>query len=104
MFRLGFALIALVGFAASAQAHPHVWVITQTELIYAPDGSVTGMRHAWTFDDMYSEYATQGITPKTKGTFTRDELQSLAEENAVALKELEYFSFVKTEGKNRKDL
>jgi hypothetical protein len=33
-------------------------------LIYAPDGSITGVRHAWTFDDMFSTYALQGIKTK----------------------------------------
>ncbi|HET9415042.1 MAG TPA: DUF1007 family protein, partial [Pseudolabrys sp.] len=42
-------LAALLSFAASSlvQAHPHVWVTMQTELVYAPDGSITGIRHAW---------------------------------------------------------
>ena len=37
-------LIALLILAAGslAQAHPHVWVTMQTELVYAPDGSITG--------------------------------------------------------------
>ena len=38
--------------ATDAQAHPHVWVTMTTELVYAPDGSATAVRHAWTFDDM----------------------------------------------------
>jgi ABC-type uncharacterized transport system substrate-binding protein len=41
------------------QAHPHVWVTMKTELAYAPDGSVTAVQHAWTFDDMYSAFATE---------------------------------------------
>jgi ABC-type uncharacterized transport system substrate-binding protein len=38
--------------AGPTQAHPHVWVTMTEELLYAPDGSVTGVHHAWTFDDM----------------------------------------------------
>ena len=60
-----FALALLALFAAGkAQAHPHVWVTMKSELVYAPDGSVTGVRHAWTFDDMFSTYATQGLESK----------------------------------------
>ena len=33
--------------------------------MYAPDGTITGIRHAWTFDDMFSAFATQGIDSKT---------------------------------------
>ena len=54
-------LAALVLGASAAQAHPHVWITATSELIYAPDGSVTGVRHAWVFDDMFSAYALQGI-------------------------------------------
>ena len=58
-------------------------------VVYAPDGSVTGVRHAWTFDDMFSTFATQGLESKTKGVFTREELQPLAEVNVSSLKEYE---------------
>ncbi len=46
---------------AAARAHPHIWVTVKSELVYAPDGTLTGVRHAWTFDDMFSVFATQGI-------------------------------------------
>src|ERR1700736_508735 len=46
-----FAWVFALG-AGAAQAHPHVWITASSELVYAPDGSVTGVRHAWTFDDM----------------------------------------------------
>ncbi len=52
---------SLVAATGSAHAHPHVWVTMTEEILYAPDGSVTGVRHAWTFDDMFSAYATQGL-------------------------------------------
>ena len=81
-----------------AQAHPHVWVTMKSELIYAPDGSVTGVRHAWAFDDMFSVFATQGIESKVKGQFTREELAPLAEVNVSSLKEYDYFTFVTADG------
>jgi ABC-type uncharacterized transport system substrate-binding protein len=89
-------LFLLVG---SAQAHPHVWVTMTSTVIYAPDGSVTGVRHAWTFDDMFSTFAVQGLESKQKGIFTREELQPLAEVNVTSLKEYEYFNFAKANGK-----
>ena len=39
--------------ADAATAHPHVWVTMRSELVYAPDGAVTGIRQAWTFDDLF---------------------------------------------------
>ena len=80
-------------------AHPHVWVTMKSEVVYAPDGSVTGMRHAWTFDDMFSAFATQGIESKKKGEFTREELAPLAEVNVTSLKEFDFFTNGKADGK-----
>ncbi|WP_414644150.1 DUF1007 family protein [Bradyrhizobium sp.] len=85
----------------AADAHPHVWVTSTSELVYAPDGSLTGVRHAWTFDDMFSTYALQGVETKAKGVYTREELQPLAQTNVEALKEFDYFSLAKADGKKQ---
>ncbi|MFL6798620.1 MAG: DUF1007 family protein [Xanthobacteraceae bacterium] len=92
-------LTALLLAAGAACAHPHVWVTMKSELVYAPDGSVTGVRHAWTFDDMFSVFATQGIEAKKKGHFTREELAPLAEVNVTSLKEYDFFTTAKANGK-----
>jgi ABC-type uncharacterized transport system substrate-binding protein len=94
------SLIAgLVATATSAQAHPHVWVTMKSEVVYAPDGSVVGVQHAWTFDDMFSAFATQGLESKKKGEFTREELKPLAEVNVTSLKEFDFFTYAKADGK-----
>src|SRR5512142_3533198 len=95
------ALLTLA-FGGLAQAHPHVWVTMHTELVYAPDGSITGVRHAWTFDDMFSAYAVQGLESKTKGAYTREELGPLAQTNVESLKEYAYFTFAKSDGKKER--
>jgi ABC-type uncharacterized transport system substrate-binding protein len=92
------ALAAAAIASASASAHPHVWVSMTSELVYAPDGSITGVRHAWTFDDMFSAFATQGVESKTKGEFTREELAPLAEINVTSLKEYDYFTVATANG------
>src|SRR4030081_2289336 len=83
----------------AAQAHPHVWITATSELLYAPDGSITGVRHAWTFDDMFSTYALQGIETKTKGVYSREQL---AQVNVESLKEFAFFTFAKADGKKEK--
>jgi ABC-type uncharacterized transport system substrate-binding protein len=85
--------------ATAAQAHPHVWVTMKSELVYAPDGSLTGVRHAWTFDDMFSTFATQGLESKEKGKFSREELAPLAQVNVESLKEYDYFTNALVNGK-----
>ena len=101
---LGLLLLAeccILGTGA-AQAHPHVWITATSEVIYAPDGSITGVRHAWTFDDMFSTYALQGIETKTKGVYSREELGSLAQTNVESLKEFGFFTFAKADGRKEK--
>lgn len=99
-------MLALLGALAvgtgTAQAHPHVWITATSELIYAADGSLTGVRHAWTFDDMFSAYAVQGLEGKTKGSYTREELAPLAQTNVESLKEYAYFTFARADGKKER--
>jgi ABC-type uncharacterized transport system substrate-binding protein len=104
MVHLRFLILLLACLApVAAQAHPHVWVTMTTELLYAPDGAVTGVRNNWKFDDMFSAYATTGIQAKVKGQFTRQELQPLAQVNVESLKEYAYFTYARIDGKKPKD-
>jgi ABC-type uncharacterized transport system substrate-binding protein len=95
----GFLTLAMVSATvATAIAHPHVYVTMVSELIYAPDGTVTAIKHAWTFDDMFSAYTIKGIDEKTSGEFTREELAPLAKSNIDALKDFDYFTIAKVSG------
>ena len=97
--RLAAALTVLLVTAVGASAHPHVWVTMKSEIVFAPDGSAVGVRQSWAFDDMYSAFATQGLEQKKKGEFTREELEPLAKVNVESLKEYDYFTFARADGK-----
>jgi ABC-type uncharacterized transport system substrate-binding protein len=71
------------------------------------DAKRTGLRpgrhdhrhpHAWTFDDMFSAFATQGIDSKQRGVFTRQELEPLAKTNVESLKDFDYFTLARANG------
>jgi ABC-type uncharacterized transport system substrate-binding protein len=100
-------LMSLLAYACvttgAAQAHPHVWVTMHTELLFGTDGAVTGVRHHWTFDDMYSAFATTGIKAKTEGQFTRAELEPLAKLNVESLREYAFFTYARIDGKQQKN-
>jgi len=105
MRRLGQTLLMIAMLVAGttvASAHPHVWVKSASELVYAVDGMITGVRHSWTFDDMFSAYALQGIETKTKGVYTREELAPLAQTNVESLKEFGFFTFAKADGRKQR--
>jgi len=97
-----FVAVSAAVSTGEAQAHPHVWATIRTELVYAPDGAITAVRHAWTFDDMFSAFATTGIKAKIKGQFSREELQPLAKENVDSLKGFAYFTFATADGAKEK--
>jgi len=92
------AALAIIG-AGEAKAHPHVWVTMKSDLVYGADGAVSGVRHAWTFDDMFSTFATQGLASAEKGKFTREELAPLAQVNIESLKEFDYFTLARANGR-----
>ena len=98
--RLGALLLLTAATVATsairASAHPHVWVEATAEIIFR-DGKVEGVRHAWTFDDMYSAFVTQGVG-KNPAAPTEDELKPIAKSNMESLAEFEYFTVMKAEG------
>jgi ABC-type uncharacterized transport system substrate-binding protein len=59
-----------------------------------PDQQVTGIRHAWTFDEFYSAMAVQGLDTNGDGVFSAEELKPLVEVNIKGLKDFDYFTFV----------
>lgn len=80
-----------------AGAHPHVFVTVDVEVQYGADGELTGVKHDWTFDEMYSASAVLGLDKNGDGTYDRAELQELAQINVESLKEFDYFTFMKIE-------
>lgn len=92
------AIFVVIAASPPAFAHPHVTVTARAEVLYSPDGKVTGVKHAWSFDKVYSAFITQGLDANRDGTLTPDELQELAKENTTSLVEFDYFTVVKAQG------
>ena len=89
--------IGLVLAAGAAQAHPHVFVTAKEQLIFGPDGKVTGIRADWTFDDMYSSFVTQGLGAPD-AILTPEQMAPLAKTNVDSLAEFGYFTVAKANG------
>lgn len=96
--RLGAAALAAAVLSASlaphAMAHPHVWVTYESTVVYEK-GSVIGFDHVWTFDDMYTQMAIEGLDKDNDGKYTREELAELAQVNIEGLKDFDYFTYAK---------
>lgn len=93
-FKTILILLTTAAGIGAAAAHPHVWVAVRSEVVFAPDGKITGVRHAWEFDEMYSAYAVQGLGKDGKPP-TKEELAPLAKTNVESLAEFEFFTFAK---------
>lgn len=90
--KIWLTVAALAATAVPAFAHPHVLVSGKSELVFSPDGKITAVKHAWTFDEAFSVFATQGLDKNSDGVFSREELAELAQVNVTSLKEFEYFT------------
>lgn len=92
------ACLPLLLSAAPAAAHPHVWVVVRSQVLFDAAGKVEGIRHSWNFDDMYSAFVTSGLGKNGKNPTVQD-LQPVAQTNMESLKEFDYFTVSKTGGK-----
>jgi len=90
-------LLPLLLWSLAARAHPHVMVNVASEVIFE-DGKVAAIRHHWTFDDMYSAFVTANLGKDGKDPTTA-ELQPVAQTNVESLKEFDYFTVPKMNGK-----
>lgn len=80
--------------SAPVSAHPHVWVSVETTVVYEA-GKVAGFQHRWTFDDMYTAMAIQGLDKDQDGIYSREELSELAQVNIDGLKEFDFFTYAR---------
>lgn len=88
--------VALAGWTVfdAAHAHPHVWVSVETTVM-VEQGTVVGFRHRWTFDELYSAMAIDGLDTDKDGIYSREELAELAQVNIDGLKDFGFFTFPK---------
>lgn len=98
MRKLLAAPLLLLPFANPAHAHPHVWVEMQSSLVVNASGMVSGFKVEWTFDDGYTQVATEGLDTDGDGSFSSMELEPLTKENISSLKEYEYFTVFRQKG------
>jgi ABC-type uncharacterized transport system substrate-binding protein len=88
------AAASLAAMSPPAAAHPHVWVNVETTVLYDA-GKVAGFKHRWTFDDMYTAMAVQGLDKNGDNVYSREELAELAQVNIDGLKDFDFFTYAR---------
>jgi ABC-type uncharacterized transport system substrate-binding protein len=83
MLRQLISSVFLLCSAMSAQAHPHVWVTTETTILYE-NGTFVGLSHKWVFDELYSASAVEGLNKNKDGRYDQEELAELAKADVEA--------------------
>lgn len=81
--------------AATALAHPHIWVDAAAELTFDAQGRLAEIRHAWTFDESYSDFAIEGLDVNRDGKISDAEFAPLIALQAEFFAEYKYFTIAK---------
>ena len=87
--------LGLVFITGAAAAHPHVWIISKSEVIFDGD-KVIAVRNIWAFDEMFSGFTVQGLDKNSDGTYTRETLQPIAEVSIGSIRNRKYYTVVKS--------
>jgi ABC-type nickel/cobalt efflux system permease component RcnA/ABC-type uncharacterized transport system substrate-binding protein len=90
-------LLTFIGVAlltAPAFSHPHIWITAWTTIVFDDSGAISGIRHAWAFDEAFSAWTVQGLDVDGDGAVTPTEMQELADENLNGLFYYGYYTFV----------
>jgi ABC-type uncharacterized transport system substrate-binding protein len=85
--------------APAAIAHPHVWIEMTSAVGFNPQGQITALGIAWTFDEFYSMAAVDGQDKNKNGKFDEAELKELATLYLTNLQKYGYFTAVEVDGK-----
>ncbi len=91
---------ALLGFAASAYAHPHVFADARLELVINPDGTVKTLRNVWRFDDFFSSTVLVQFDTNKDLKLEKSELEAVSNTVYKSLAYFHYFQLVTKDGKD----
>jgi ABC-type uncharacterized transport system substrate-binding protein len=97
---LGVAAALAAGPIASAVAHPHVW-IDYAATIQCQGDTITGVRIAWTFDEMYSASLFHDYTSRPKGPLAAADVAELEKGAFQDTAEDHYFTDIVLDGTAR---
>jgi ABC-type uncharacterized transport system substrate-binding protein len=91
-------VLAIQFFLPQAQAHPHVFIVQRLNLVFDEKG-LAGIKVRWKMDDMFASMIAEDHDRNRNGTLEPDEVQSVRENAFIFIKEFNFFTFVKIDGR-----
>ncbi len=97
---MGASLLAAIGSAGPACAHPHVFAEARLDVIVAPGETVEALRHLWRFDDLFSSTVLVEFDQNGDLELDAGELEEVAGIIHESLADFDYFQFVSVDGRD----
>lgn len=88
-------LPVLLGLALAmpAQAHPHIFIDAEAELVFDESGRLASVTNHWTFDAGFSVWMVQGLETDAAGNVLPEELAAIAREHMEGLSQYRFYTF-----------
>jgi len=88
-------LFLLLGEVQRANAHPHVFLEANLEIVRNEKGEVTDILHVWRFDEIFSSSMVLDFDENGNTILEIPELEMIANETRASLSQYSYFTHVK---------
>ena len=98
LFKLLLSLFFLTGFTSNVFGHAHIWIHGAVIVRFDEQG-MSGFRHEWVMDEMFSNMLIHDYDKNSNDKFEPDEEKDLYEHAFMNLKNYEYFTHTKIDGK-----
>ncbi|GGD38605.1 DUF1007 family protein [Aureimonas glaciei] len=89
------AIGLLLGAAAPAAAHPHVFASATMTVSATPDGHLLALHNSWWMDELFSSSVVVDFDENANGTLDPDELAAVGKQVGSSIKEWSYYTFVR---------
>jgi ABC-type uncharacterized transport system substrate-binding protein len=93
-----FIILIFLGINATVWGHAHVW-INGAVIIYFDKEGISGFKQEWVLDEMFSQMVIHDYDSNQNGKFEPDEVEKVYEGAFINLKNFNYFTHVKIDGK-----
>ncbi len=87
-------LVSLLLALPEVQAHPHVFIVQQLNVVF-DDKGLASIKVRWKFDDMFASMIAADHDVNRNGRFEANEIQMVKEKAFSFISEYSYFTFIK---------